>query len=200
MERIMWSHFSLDVTSHMFAIKRLILRTCRLYNVFGSGANHAMYAQFIDQSALANRGRHVGLLRGAGTRFATWFYAMIRLVRMRNPLLATIHQEKFRSLELNNRARHAIIDIQDLVFWKALYAILRATYPAIRVLRYCDSNTPAMDKVFSLSHRTSKAIADSLTTLNDRALFSPLSASDGLGLEENEVYGVTTGLAEEGDE
>ena len=142
------------------------------------------------QSAVANSGRNVGLLRGAGTRFASWFYAMIRLVRMRNPLLATIHQEKFRELDLNERARQAILDIQDQVFWRALYAILQATFPAICVLRYCDSNTPAMDKVFSLSHRTTLAISQSLTELNDRELFGPLSDSDGLGLEENEVYGV----------
>ncbi len=41
---------------------------CRLYNVFGSGASHAIYAQFMAQSALANRGRKVCLIRGAGTR------------------------------------------------------------------------------------------------------------------------------------
>lgn len=180
----------------MLACQRLILKTCRLYNVFGSGATHAIYAQFMEQSALANRGRKVGLLRGAGTRFATWFYAMMRLLRMRNALLATIHQAKFRSLTLNDRARHAIMDIEDPVFWKAQYAILRAVFPSIRVLRYCDSNTPAMDKLYSLSHRTSVAIGLSLTSLNDTTLFGPLSPSDGLGLEENEVYGVTTGLAE----
>jgi len=35
--------------------------------VFGSGANHAIYAQFMAQSSLSNRGKKVGLLRGAGT-------------------------------------------------------------------------------------------------------------------------------------
>ena len=30
-------------------IKLLILKTCRLYNVFGSGAHHAIYAQFMAQ-------------------------------------------------------------------------------------------------------------------------------------------------------
>ena len=32
-----------------------------------SGANHAIYAQFMAQSSMANKGRKVGLLRGAGT-------------------------------------------------------------------------------------------------------------------------------------
>jgi hypothetical protein len=46
----------------------LILKTCRLYNVFGSGTNLAIYAQFMAQSSMANKGRKVGLLGGAGTR------------------------------------------------------------------------------------------------------------------------------------
>ena len=38
-------------------IKLLILKTCRLYNVFGSGAHHAIYAQFMAQSSMYNKGR-----------------------------------------------------------------------------------------------------------------------------------------------
>ena len=38
-----------------------------------SGANHAIYAQFMAQSSMANKGRKVGLLQGAGTRMALWF-------------------------------------------------------------------------------------------------------------------------------
>ena len=86
----------------------MILKTCRLYNVFGSGANHGIYAQFMSQSALANGGRKVGLLRGAGTRMALWFYAMIRVLRLRQPLTATIHQQKFVDLNLNESAKAVI--------------------------------------------------------------------------------------------
>jgi hypothetical protein len=46
-----------------------------MYNVFGSGASHAIYAQFMAQLALANRGRKVCLICGAGTHMALWFYA-----------------------------------------------------------------------------------------------------------------------------
>ena len=78
-----------------------------------SGANHAIYAQFMAQSSMANKGRKVGLLRGAGTRMALWFYAMMCLLRLRQALMATIHQQKFTDLSLNEtvamgngRARH----------------------------------------------------------------------------------------------
>jgi hypothetical protein len=71
-----------------------------MYNVFGSGASHAIYAQFMAQLALANRGRKVHLIRGAGTQMALWFYTMMRLIRLRQPLKATIHQQKFLDLPL----------------------------------------------------------------------------------------------------
>jgi len=63
--------------------------------VFGSGASHAIYAQFMAQSALANRGRKVCLIRGAGTQMALWFYAMMHLIRLQQPLKATIHEQNF---------------------------------------------------------------------------------------------------------
>ncbi len=40
----------------------LTLKTCQMYNVFGSGANHVIYAQFIAQTSAANNGRKIGLL------------------------------------------------------------------------------------------------------------------------------------------
>ncbi len=40
-------------------------------------------------------------------------------------------------------------DIQDEIFWKTIYCLLYAVFPAL-ILRYCDSNIPAMDKIFFL--------------------------------------------------
>ena len=80
-----------------------------MYNVFGSGATHGIHAQFIAQSALANREKRVGMLRGASTRFASWFYAMMRLLGLKDPLRATITQVNFQQLDLNDRARSALL-------------------------------------------------------------------------------------------
>jgi hypothetical protein len=66
-----------------------------MYNVFGSGASHAIYAQFMAQLALANRGWKVCLIQDAGTRMALWFYAMMHLIRLQQPLKATIHEQNF---------------------------------------------------------------------------------------------------------
>ena len=110
--------------------------------MFGSGAMHGSYAQFMIQAAIANSGKRIGLLRGGGTRFATFFYAMHRLLRQKNALLATIHQEKFCSLPVtgvgagsNSRVRACVVDIEDPIFWKSMYVLILAVYPDIRVLR-----------------------------------------------------------------
>jgi hypothetical protein len=92
-------HISLIQVSHCFY---LLLdfneKTCRLYNVMNSGASHGIYALFMHHSALANNGRKIGLLRGAGTRMASWFYAMVRALCLRQVLLATVHSVQFTNL------------------------------------------------------------------------------------------------------
>ena len=44
---------------------------------------------------------------------ASWFYAMMRLLRLKQPLKATVHQPKFLDLHLTARVREAVIDIND---------------------------------------------------------------------------------------
>ena len=73
---------SIDSRFFLF-VQVLILKTCRLYNVFRSGGNHTIDAQFMAQSSLANRGHTVGLLHGAGTKMALWLYAMMRLLHLK---------------------------------------------------------------------------------------------------------------------
>ncbi len=149
------------------------------------------------QSALANKGRKVGLLWGAGTRMALWFYAMMRLLRLKQPLTATIHQQKIVDLNLNDSVRSAVQDIKDDKFWKCIYLLLCAVFPALRLLRYCDKSKPAMDKIFFLSHRTTLALNKLEEFLNDRHLFGSLRSDSNLNQEGNIVLG--DGCDEESD-
>jgi hypothetical protein len=157
--------------------------------VFGSGGNHGIYAQFMAQSALANKGHKVGLLQGAGTRMALWFYAMMRLLRLRQSLVGTIHQQIFVNLNFNNSVRAAVSDIKDNKFWKCIYFLLCAMFPALRLLRYCDKSQPAMDKIFFLSHRTTLALNKSEEFLNNKSLFGSLRSDSNLTQEGNIVLG-----------
>ncbi len=141
------------------------------------------------QSALANAGRRVGLLRGASTRMASWFYAMMRILRHRNVLLATIHTTKFRDLSKNDRVQGAVFDIEDPLFFKALFVLLRAVFPAIRALRYSDSNTPMMDKIYFPSKRTVLSLTSSIDALNNPDLFGKFVDHDELGDEMYKIWG-----------
>ena len=94
----------------------LVVKACRLYNTFGSGAIHGIYTQFMAQSVIHNKGRQIGLLQGATTRFATWFYAMMGLLRMKDALLSTVHSAAFKDLEKMDVIHTAIFDITDPMF------------------------------------------------------------------------------------
>ena len=77
-------------------------------------------------------------------------------------------------------------------FWKCLYTILRAVFPALRLLRYCDKTKPAMDKIYYLSHRTTttQALEQSESVLNDEALFGQITSDRNLGQEIDILGGV----------
>ena len=105
----------------------LILKICRLYNVFGCGSSHGIYAIFIAHTTKENGGRAIGLLRGAGTRFATWFYAMHCALRLEGALLATVHDLHFSKLDIvktNNCVMLAVHDVKSKSFLRAVYVLL----------------------------------------------------------------------------
>lgn len=145
----------------------------------------------MSQSGLTNGGPKVGLLflRGAGTQMALWFYAMIQALRLRQPLAAFIHQQKFVNLNLNESAKAAVRDIKDDKFWKCIYILLRAVFPALRLLCYCNKNKPAMDKIFFLSYRTTVALEKSEEFLNDKSRFGSLKIDGNLTKEGNTILG-----------
>ncbi len=120
---------------------------------------------------------------------ALWFCAMMRFLRLRQPLVGTIHQQKFVDLNLNNSVRAAVHDIKDDKFWKCIYILLRAVFPALRLLCYCNKNQPTMDKIFFLSHRTTLALGKSEEFLNDKSLFGSLRSDSNLTQESNIVLG-----------
>ena len=103
-------------------------------------------------------------------------------------LEATITQKKFRDLAVKENEKLAVQDIMDPRMWKASFTLLRVFYPALRYLRYCDTNTPAMDKIATLAYRTNIALERSIDSLNDENLFTVDESRCGLTAEENELF------------
>jgi hypothetical protein len=83
----------------------------------------------------------------------------------------------------------AVRDIGDDKFWKCIYIVLHAVFPALCLLRYCDKSTPAMDKIFYLSHKTTIALRKSEEFLNDEALFGEMTKDLNLCREESILSG-----------
>ncbi len=86
------------------------------------------------QASAMNNGKRIGLLRGAGTRFATWFYSLHHLLCEKKAMLATVHSPYFMSLAHNAKTALAVQDIERIQFLKAVYFLLGAVFPALRAL------------------------------------------------------------------
>lgn len=137
------SLFFADIAKKIPAVSTLIRRYKRLYGVFGSGAMHQPYAIFCKYSKMFNKGRHIGLLRAADTRMAGYFIALHRMLRLRSALEATVTSVDFSgkvssSSKQDKKLRWAKAFVQNNEIWDAVFLLLRAVYPALRVLRLAD--------------------------------------------------------------
>ena len=61
---------------------------------------------------------------------------------------------------------------------------MRAVFAALCALRYADSNTPAMDKIYFFAHRTTLAIQKSAKLLNDTDLFGGMGDVEELDFKD----------------
>ncbi len=111
-------------------------------------------------------------------------------LRLKKAVKATLHSAAFESVAKNACVVLAVEDIEDEVFWKGIFCLLRAVFPALKALRYCDSNIPAIDKIFFLVTRVDRAIDNSASMIIDEDLFgSPNSlVLTGCKEELDEVF------------
>jgi hypothetical protein len=121
---------------------------------------------------------------------------MMRILRMKDVLLSTIHSAQFKEVTKNDVVSAAIKDITDPKYFKAMYILLRAVYPAIRVLRYCDKGEPAMDKLYYLTYRATDAINRSKDYLSDPAIFQ-FDEDDSLVTSESDIYGTASAVEDD---
>ena len=161
----------------------LIKKIKRLYRVFGSGSYHKPYAVFTRLAREINKGRKISLLRTADTRMAGYFYAMHRSLRVKRALKGTIHSVQWNDYKAGQRETNAALDIEQLVFWRAIFILLRCVFPALKALRLADSNRPGMDKIYYLAHKTEVALESESMDLDDKELF-PFPSEDDT--EEND--------------
>ncbi len=78
------------------------------------------------------------------------------------------------NLSKNDHVAASVRDVEDDVLWKAIYCLLGAVFPALKALRYCNSNIPAMDKIYFLVKYADKALLNSQKLLDDKDLFGSM--------------------------
>ena len=94
-------------------LQKFIPKVCRCYNVFALGANHALYAILLLYVMKVFNGRKIVLLCGAGTCMASYFYAIYRLLRLKDVLILTVNSEEVKKLKITGRTKAAIKDIRN---------------------------------------------------------------------------------------
>lgn len=93
---------------------------------------------------------------------------------------------------MNETAKLATRDVENPLFFKAMYTILRAVFPALKLklLCHCNTNRPTMDKIFFLAHRTTVVLQPSVNILNNDDLFGKVEyADENLYLQAKEIFG-----------
>ena len=80
--------------------------------MFCLGANQALYAILVG-FVMEAFGRKVVLLHGAGTRMASYFYAIYWLLRLKDVLILTVNSEEVKKLKITGRTMAAIKDIRN---------------------------------------------------------------------------------------
>ena len=87
----------------------------------------------------------LSFIKIAETRMGGKIIALLRLVRLRDPLVATIVSAEFRKI---NKWRSFCALVQQDDLWAYIFSVCRAFYPVMRVLRLADSKIPVMDKLY----------------------------------------------------
>ena len=142
-----------------------------MYNVWSSGAHHAPHAMFTKLS-MQIHGRKIGLLRGAGTRMASFLYAMVRALRLKSCLEATVESPAHIQLDKTRRMINACIDVKNHKVWNAFYVLCGVSHGPMLTLRYSDAGEAAMDKVYYWSCKTCNYIKENEDEINAVELFS----------------------------
>ncbi len=57
---------------------------------------------------------------------------------------------------------------------RQLICLLHVVLPTLKTLRYCDSNIPAMDKIYFLMKQADEALLDSQLLLDNQDLFESM--------------------------
>ena len=132
---------------YWFMTMELELLTAALGKIVGSfgGSKHVLGALLKKHSKNHHNGRFVGLLHAVDTRMAGYAISFLRLLRLRPVIEAMMADPVYKTAKPATALTELL---KNGAFWHVLYVICRATFGALRLLRLCDMQVAAMDKLY----------------------------------------------------
>jgi hypothetical protein len=149
------SLFFADVYTKVQSFMLLSAFAKKLCNIFGA-VRHSLSAMFKKYSRQHNHGVHLGFIKPSECRMAGEHIAILRLLRLKNALLASIHSKEFKDLRVFDSVCQVLMNPD---FWKWTFVMCRALYAPMRVLRLADQKSAAMDKLNYYVLQTDRMLA-----------------------------------------
>ena len=159
------SLFFSDVYRKVSDFKKLSDFAKKVRNIFGA-VRHSPSAMFKNYSRLHNKGIALGFIKPSECRMAGEHIALLRLLRLKNALQATITSKEFMDLKVFHSVTQILLNPE---FWKYLYVMCRALYAPMRVLRLADQKSAAMDKLYYYVLQTDRMLEKYITDAEERA-------------------------------
>jgi hypothetical protein len=114
---------------------------------------------------LHNKGIHLGFIKPSECHMAGEHIALLRLLRLKNGLRATITSKEFIDL----RVFHSITAVlMNPDFWRYLFVMCSALYAPMRVLCLDDQKLPAMDKLYYYVLQTDRMLLKYIVDAEER--------------------------------
>jgi hypothetical protein len=131
------------------------LKQCR--NIFGS-THHGPHAIFKKHSIMHNNCIYIGFIKISECRMAQELIGLLRSLRLRDILRATIASKEFKDTWEKTFWGEVIV-LKNNEFWKYLFTLCHYLYTPMRILRLADQKIPAIDKLHYYVCQTDKLLA-----------------------------------------
>jgi hypothetical protein len=135
----------------------LLSIACRKIRDNLTGAKHMLGALTKRHSMNHHDGNYIGLMRVAETRMGGGAIAFLRILRLRPVIKSVVADPVYQQAKPPTALTQLL---NNPAFWHAIYVIVRATFGALRLLRLCDTEKAAMDKLYYFTLKTQEGFRD----------------------------------------
>ncbi len=130
------------------------LKWCR--NIFGSTC-HGPHAIFKKHSIMHNNHIYIGFIMISECCMAGELIGLLRLLRLRDILWATIASKEFKDI-CEKSFRREVIVLENNELWKYVFTLWHSLYAPMRILQLADHKIPAMDKLHYYVCQTNQSL------------------------------------------